>query len=135
MVVVHQVDPRVRATNAPIRPRGPTCRGLVIHWHAASRLRQYRSLEATEDYFVTEDALSAWIEECCDLVKAFNSLTRELYPDYKAWAKTANEYVLSEKRFTNALLNMGFTPWRQPQTKRHGFCGIALRASNEELPM
>jgi hypothetical protein len=25
--------------------------------------------------------------------------------------KTANEYVLSEKRFTNALLNMGFKPW------------------------
>jgi putative DNA primase/helicase len=91
--------------------------------------------QATEDYFVSEDALSAWIDQRCDLHKSFNSLTRDLYPDYKAWAKAANEYVLSEKRFTNAMLNMGFPPWTDSRSRRHGFTGIALKASNDELPM
>jgi putative DNA primase/helicase len=91
--------------------------------------------EATEDYFLTEDALSGWLDERCELVKSANSLTRDLYPDYKAWAKTANEYVLSEKRFTNAMLNMGFAPWKQVGTRRHGFTGIVLKTSNEELPI
>jgi putative DNA primase/helicase len=92
-------------------------------------------VQATDDYFTTEDALSGWIDERCDLVKSLTSVTRDLYPDYKAWAKTANEFVLSEKRFTNAMLNMGFVPWKHEKTRRHGFVGIALKASNEELPL
>jgi putative DNA primase/helicase len=90
---------------------------------------------ATEDYFATEDALSTWIDERCELVKSLNSLTHNLYLDYKEWAKMANEYVLSEKRFTNMLMSMGFNPWKHPTTRRHGFSGIVLKASSQELPI
>jgi phage/plasmid-associated DNA primase len=91
--------------------------------------------QATKHYLISQTALLACIEKRYDLHKSFNSITRDLYPDYKAWAKSANEYVLSEKRFTNAMLNMGFPPWTDSRSRRHGFTGIALKASNDELPM
>jgi putative DNA primase/helicase len=108
--------------------------GAVL-WKKHGLLPPEVVIEATAEYFATEDALGTWIEERCNLAKPLTSLSRDLYPDYKAWAKAANEYVLSERRFINALFNMGFAPWKDSRTRAHGFVGIALRAGNEELPV
>jgi phage/plasmid-associated DNA primase len=58
-----------------------------------------------------------------------------LYADYTVWAKAANEYVLSQKRFAEALGNLGFDRWQHPQTRRHGFSGLALKTRNDDLGM
>jgi putative DNA primase/helicase len=89
--------------------------------------------EATDDYFISEDMLAAWIDERCEMDKSREALTRELYNDYKAWAKAANEYVLSEKRFVNALINLGFRRFMDGRTRKSTFSGIGLRMSNEQL--
>jgi putative DNA primase/helicase len=91
--------------------------------------------QATNDYFVAEDVLSAWIDERCDVTKSHEAQTRDLYNDYKAWAKAANEYVLSENRFSEALANLGYNRRLHSRTRRSSFVGIGLRTSNDELPM
>ena len=89
---------------------------------------------ATEEYFATENILAAWIDERCHR-ESRTSYTRELYADYTVWAKAANEYVLSQKRFAEALGNLGFDRWQHPQTRRHGFSGLALKTRNDDLGM
>jgi putative DNA primase/helicase len=91
--------------------------------------------EATDDYFVAEDLLLAWIEERCDVGSARDALTRDLYNDYKAWAKAANEYVLSERRFSEALANLQFKRKLHPRSRKSSFVGIALRVANDELSL
>jgi putative DNA primase/helicase len=89
--------------------------------------------EATNDYFHAEDILGAWIEERCETDKSREGLTRDMYNDYKAWAKAANEYVLSERRFSQSLENLRFRQFNAVGTRRSTFSGIGLRGSNDEL--
>jgi putative DNA primase/helicase len=89
-------------------------------------------LDATEEYFQTEDVMLRWLEErCICLSQAGSTRTRVLYEDFKAWAEAAGEYCNSQKRFSQDLIDRGYTI-----RKSHGSSvvdEIALRTKEPEV--
>lgn len=69
---------------------------------------------ATADYLEAEDALAAWIDECCDVKTTANELAGALYASWKEWATKAGEIPGSLKKFVAAIENRGFH--RMPRT-------------------
>jgi putative DNA primase/helicase len=89
---------------------------------------------ATNQYLESEDSLGQWLAERCKLKAGFYSTSTELFRDWTGWANNAGEFVGSQKRFSQALLDRGLAPRQQTGTNRAGFEGIALlpRESSEE---
>jgi putative DNA primase/helicase len=75
---------------------------------------------ATEDYFESEDAVGAWIEDRCDRRLDNWELTKTLFSSWKEWAETAGERAGTRKHFVQALENRGFH-----QQRKHNGRGIA----------
>ena len=84
-------------------------------------------VEATREYFETEDALGRWLEERCVRNPNGKSLTAELFNDWKEWAEPAGEFVGSQKRFSEMLITRGIEKWRNSAGAR-GYVGIALKS-------
>ena len=63
---------------------------------------------ATDDYFESEDAIGAWIEDRCERRLDSWELTKTLFASWKEWAETAGEHTGTRKRFVQALENRGF---------------------------
>jgi len=83
--------------------------------------------QATDEYLAEEDALGLWIEERCAQDPAYAELKSELFADWRQWAETAGEYVGSQKRFTQALMDRGFKPDRRGAASNRIFRGLALK--------
>jgi putative DNA primase/helicase len=81
--------------------------------------------DATAAYLEAEDAVGAWIEECCQCGPQAWASRSTLFVDWSRWATIAGEYVGSQRRFMQALETRGFVPERK-RTGR-GFAGIELR--------
>ena len=81
--------------------------------------------DATAAYLEAEDAVGAWIEECCQCGPQAWASSRTLFGAWNQWATSAGEYVGSQRRFIQALETRGFVPVRK-NTGR-GFAGIELR--------
>ena len=65
---------------------------------------------ATEDYFRMEDAILGWLEDRCVVSpQAATTRTSVLYQDFKAWAEQTGEFCGSQKRFSQDLMDRGFT--------------------------
>jgi putative DNA primase/helicase len=59
---------------------------------------------ATDEYLQDEDALKRWFtEECVVNPQSEGLFTTELYAAWKTWAATAGEFIISERRFSQAL--------------------------------
>jgi putative DNA primase/helicase len=84
-------------------------------------------MAATEEYFEAEDALGRWLEECCNLGPNRTGTSAELFAGWKAWAEANGEFAGSQRRFSDLMLGRGFDKWRDPETDRRGFRGVALR--------
>lgn len=83
--------------------------------------------EATETYLEGQDALSAWLEESCELdANAWEDRT-DLYVSWKAWAERAGEHVMSRTDFYDVLERHGLVPHRQPGKGTRGFNGARIR--------
>ncbi len=83
-------------------------------------------LDATDEYFESEDALGRWLDERCVLTPGAHSLTTELFNDWKLWAEGAGEFVGTQRRFSDLLLNRGLSKWRNSAGIR-GYQGIGLK--------
>jgi putative DNA primase/helicase len=88
--------------------------------------------EATRAYLETQDAMSAWIEECCETDKgrrAFQTRASELFASWKAYADRAGEPAGSTKTFGPLLETRGFP--RSPNRRAGSvYMGIRLRADD-----
>jgi putative DNA primase/helicase len=82
--------------------------------------------DATATYLEDEDAIAAWIEDCCERADEFTTSSC-LFKSWSDWATTNGEYVGSLKRFAAALEARGFTPSRRNYGR--GFEGLKLRPS------
>lgn len=80
--------------------------------------------EATAQYLEAEDALSAWIEDCCQRDPQAFEGTVPLFASWKSWAERSGEFAGSQKRFKQALEARGFTPGRFQGIR--GFQGLRL---------
>ena len=80
---------------------------------------------ATEDYFESEDAIGAWIEDRCDHRLDSWELTKTLFASWKEWAETAGERAGTRKRFVQALESRGFRSRRKHDGR--GIEGLSTR--------
>jgi len=62
-----------------------------------------------DQYLQSEDILGAWIEDCADTVSDFRERTGDLYRSYSQWAQKSGEYVFPMKRFSQKMVDRGFT--------------------------
>jgi putative DNA primase/helicase len=91
---------------------------------------------ATADYLEGEDAISAWIDECCE--RSGFEPTEQLFSSWKAWTDRSGEYAGSRKRFREQLESRGFEQARPGN--RRGFGGLRLttiekaRLESEQRP-
>ena len=84
--------------------------------------------DATSEYFEAEDAIGRWMEERCLLSTNANSLTTELFNDWKQWTETTGEFAGSQRRFSDLLITRGIQKWRNNHGVR-GFKGLGLRVN------
>jgi len=90
-----------------------------------------RVLAATEEYLASEDAYGNWLEEAVDQLPGAHETSADLYQSWRVWAEKAGEFVGTQKRLSQALLEHGFAAKRQAGTGRAGFAHIRLRRPDD----
>jgi putative DNA primase/helicase len=112
----------------------------ILHWCLAGCLAwQRQGLDppecvkaATSAYLEGQDAMSAWIEECCTRdYKSFET-TNALFANWTEWANNAGEYVGSRRSFAERLENRGIHRHRTEDAR--GFAGLSLIVAEPSLP-
>ena len=81
--------------------------------------------EATAEYLESEDAIAAWIDECCTLDPNAKATSNALFASWSQWATKSGEFVGSKKRFAGLLEDKGYVKYRE-NTGRV-FIGIVIR--------
>lgn len=81
------------------------------------------SLEAKRHWQMESDQVAQFLEECCELVKHYDSISHDIYACYQLWAKEAGSArPLNRKNFTGRLRRFGVEPYKGAGGKRmlHG---------------
>ncbi|MEW9806431.1 phage/plasmid primase, P4 family [Mesorhizobium marinum] len=86
--------------------------------------------DATNEYLTSEDCFGQWIEECCERDDQVWQSSSTLYQNFKFWAERSGEYVVAQKRFSQALIDRGF----KKSDTRAGRGFIGLRLKTQTLP-
>jgi putative DNA primase/helicase len=68
---------------------------------------------ATAEYLEAEDALAAWVEECCSVDAQEWTNTTSLFGSWTEWATKTGEFVGTQRRFAQALEAHGYQPFRK----------------------
>lgn len=92
---------------------------------------------ATEAYLESEDAMAAWIDECCERDRSSWEPSSALFTSWKAWAERSGEKyaVGTKKRFGQSLEDRGFRPERIGAASTRGFYGLRIcRQADEPAP-
>jgi putative DNA primase/helicase len=63
---------------------------------------------ATSTYFDNQDAIAAWIEECCETAPGYQDRASRLFASWKTYADRMGEVAGSSKTFGPTLENRGF---------------------------
>ena len=79
-----------------------------LAWQAEGLRAPPEVLDATAEYLEAEDAMGAWLEECCIQSPGLELSSSLLFASWKAWAEKAGEFPGSQKRFSQAMQNRGF---------------------------
>lgn len=88
-------------------------------------------IDATAEYLEAEDALAAWLAECCITHGTLHCSASDLYASWREWADAAGEHAGSQKSFSQKLVSKGFDPQRLPGGKR-GFLGLGLQPQQQQ---
>jgi putative DNA primase/helicase len=80
---------------------------------------------ATAAYFEAEDALAAWLEDCCVREPRAFASRDSLFRSWTEWAGLNGEFAGSNKRFIAALETRGFEPHKREGQR--GFIGLKLK--------
>lgn len=105
-----------------------------LAWQQEGLVPAYIIRQATEAYFVDEDSLGRWLNDCTEPQdKAFVE-TRELWASWQLWCAEKRERVGSERDFVSRLLNRGYEKATHPKTRRHGVRDVKLKTTVTDLP-
>lgn len=111
-----------------------------LDWQRQGLYPPQAVIDATAEYFETEDAFGRWIEERCSTDSSATVTTANLFADWREWANEVGEFVGTEKRLAQTLKQRGYERWRDPGSKVRGFRGIVplkdspSPASNPDAP-
>jgi putative DNA primase/helicase len=88
-------------------------------------------VDATDSYLEAQDALAAWLEQCCEVKSTFTDTSSRLYGSWKAWAERNGEEPGSQKVFAPLLEKKGFRRYRKKAER--GYMGLRV-IPNVPLP-
>lgn len=97
-----------------------------LKWQSTGLCPPAAVRDATDAYLEAEDALGAWMDECCYVAPNLFEHSSELFQSWKSWADAAGEYVGSAKKLSQNLENRGFQ--RQHTKRGTNFLGLRLKA-------
>ena len=80
---------------------------------------------ATAAYLESQDALAAWIQECCEQQASAFETRSALFNSWSAWANAAGEHIGTRSRFLDALEARGFRAVKAEGGSR-GFRGLRI---------
>jgi putative DNA primase/helicase len=80
--------------------------------------------DATDAYLEGEDAISAWIDECCQRDQNSFASSTHLFVSWNQWATKNGEHAGTTKKLVSTLESKGFQPHRK-NTGR-GFVGLRV---------
>ena len=80
----------------------------AVEWADAGLGKPEAISAATSTYLQAEDTLGLWFEDNVERKVGERTKSSEVYQDFKVWAQAAGEYVMSQKRFVQALQVRGF---------------------------
>ena len=98
-----------------------------LDWQAGGLRPPAAVRDATAEYLEAEDAVAAWMGECCIIDASLQLGSSPLFASWKAWAERTGEHAGSQKRFSQNLSNRGFQAVRL-SGGASGFRGIGLQA-------
>jgi putative DNA primase/helicase len=81
---------------------------------------------ATTAYLEAEDAINAWLEDCCDRNPQAWHKSAELFASWSSWATRSGEFIGSLKRFVQQLEEKGVVPQRD-RSEGRGFRGLRIK--------
>jgi putative DNA primase/helicase len=88
--------------------------------------------EATAAYLEAEDAMAAWISDCCDIDPNYWEKRNDLFASWSTWATKSGEYVGALKRFLERLENRpDITPHRH-RTLGRGVLGLRITEAQSQ---
>jgi phage/plasmid-associated DNA primase len=85
--------------------------------------------DATSEYRADQDVLQHFVDARCTTGAGQRVKGSALYASYKQWAEIAGEFIMSERDFSNAMTDRGYSRYRT-NTER-GWEGISLTAESE----
>lgn len=110
----------------------------ILNW-ALEGLRQWQKVgldepetvtDATSEYRADQDVLQHFIDARCKAAVGERVKGSSLYSSYKLWAELAGEFIMSERDFSNAMSDRGYSRYRT--SSERGWEGIALTAEETE---
>jgi putative DNA primase/helicase len=99
-----------------------------LAWRADGLRAPLAVREATDAYLDAEDALTAWIEECCVIDPAAWELSQALFASWKAWAERSGEKPGHRNALAERLEKKGFLSRRTKVAR--GIDGLRLKPTD-----
>jgi putative DNA primase/helicase len=97
-----------------------------LEWHQNGLMVPEIVRNATDSYFDDQDTMAQWIDDwIVGDTNAFTSIA-DLFKSWKLWCERTNNYVGTERAFSEDLVDHGFERERTKYSR--SFKGIALRA-------
>jgi putative DNA primase/helicase len=96
-----------------------------LEWQADGLCPPSAVTNATADYLEAEDALAAWLEECCDVNVNAWDFPKRLYESWKGFAETTGDIAGPLNGFRQKLENRGFFQTRTNGKRR--YLGLRVR--------
>lgn len=105
----------------------------ILHWMIQGTLgwidaklgRPEQITQAVEKYMESEDTFGEWLAECTLPDQDGRCLSGGAYKNYRSWADGSGEFVMSQKRFVQTLVDRGFGTLRS--NGKRFIRGLSLR--------
>lgn len=106
-----------------------------LDWQANGLVRPSVVIDATADYFETQDTFQQWIDECCETGARFAAVIEDLWMSWSYFAESRGEKTGSRnKTFPDKMRAHGFTSIKDTDGIRgRGFSGIRVRSDFDDL--
>jgi putative DNA primase/helicase len=102
-----------------------------VDWQQQSGLHQPAAVtEATNKYRGEQDAVGAFIADCCIVDPALSEGSTKLFERFQIWARETGRREDNQTNFSLRLEDLGFTSGSHPTTRRKTRLGIALEKVN-----
>jgi putative DNA primase/helicase len=110
--------------------------GAIRWWGDGGGLRPSPAvIAATEEYFDRESPIRLWLDERCELDRAAEATSRELYANFASWAAKNGERALNRKQFAQRLAEAGLVAAKMGANATRVFRGVRLSGGTRGLDL